>query len=70
MERALVRCGLILLLLLPIACRSTDKKAAELPCTCGTAEADFQGCPHASCLAGRNNPDNPLCVCGTMSIPK
>ncbi len=57
------------LLVLPTACKSSPK-APEPPCTCGTPEADIEGCAHPSCLSGTTNPDNPHCVCGKMEIPK
>jgi len=61
----------VLLLSLPLACTApgTDRSAAEIPCTCGTPMGDLEGCAHPDCLAGRNNPDNPDCVCGTLEIP-
>ena len=59
----------LLLILSPLACRSSSS-LREVPCTCGTPKADMQGCAHATCLAGKQNPDNPECVCGALSIPK
>jgi len=53
--------------LLPLACRSSTEKD-EVPCTCGTAQADIEGCAHEACLRGERNPDNPDCVCGTLKI--
>lgn len=53
---------------LPLACKSAPA-SAEIPCTCGTPEADLQGCAHPLCLAGKNNPDNPNCVCGKLEVP-
>jgi hypothetical protein len=32
--------------------------------------ADVEGCAHHACLSGHRNPDNPDCVCGTLTIPK
>lgn len=54
--------------LLP-ACTSTPEADSAVPCRCGTPLGDLEGCAHADCLAGRNNPDNPDCVCGTLEIP-
>lgn len=54
---------------LPLACRSSAP-AADLPCICGTPEADMQGCPHSTCMHGERNPANPDCVCGSLSIPR
>ena len=56
-------------LLLATACKSNAAKA-EVPCTCGTPEANLYGCAHSTCLEGKTNPDNPECVCGTLSIPR
>ena len=61
--------ALLALCLLPLSCRSGAQRT-EVPCTCGQPEADFRGCEHHQCLAGQRNPDNPDCVCGTLSIPK
>ena len=61
---------LVVLSALPLACKSSGTKDANIPCTCGQAEADLDGCAHAACLAGKNNPDNPDCVCGSLSIGK
>lgn len=52
---------------LTAACKSSSN-SEELPCTCGTPDADVEGCAHASCMAGKTNPDNPQCVCGTLSL--
>ena len=60
---------LLALSLLPVACRS-GARSTGVPCTCGQPEADFRGCAHQVCLAGRRNPENPDCVCGTLSITK
>jgi hypothetical protein len=54
----------------PLACRSTDSKASTVPCTCGQPAADIEGCAHEACASGQRNPNNPDCVCGTLSIPK
>lgn len=54
---------------LPLACRSSAP-AHDLPCICGTPEADMQGCPNSTCAHGKRNPDNPDCVCGSLSIPR
>jgi hypothetical protein len=31
---------------------------------------ELEGCAHPLCMAGKNNPANPKCVCGTIEIPK
>lgn len=54
---------------LSFACHSTSS-AADVPCICGTPEADLQGCPHRTCLAGQRNPDNAACVCGGLTLPR
>jgi len=64
----LSRILLLALILTPLACRSTEPN--DSPCTCGQAAADIEGCSHAKCLAGQNNPENPDCVCGTLSLKK
>jgi len=64
-----LRLLVLALILLPLGCRSTSA-SSEVPCTCGTHEADLEGCAHPLCLAGKNNPDNPDCVCGTLSLKK
>ena len=61
--------ALLAFCVLPLACRSTESKAA-VPCTCGQPEADIEGCAHDACAHGKRNPENPDCVCGTLSIPK
>ena len=68
--KTLLRCSLLpaLLCLLPLGCRSSAA-ASDLPCICGTAEADMQGCPNAICARGERNPDNEACVCGALSFP-
>jgi len=58
-----------LLLALPMACKSSSSSSADVPCRCGTPIGDLEGCAHPSCMAGKNNPDNPDCVCGTIEIP-
>ena len=61
-----------LLVALPMACKSSSSSSASsegVPCQCGTPLGDLEGCAHPTCLAGRNNPDNPDCVCGTIEIP-
>jgi hypothetical protein len=53
------------------ACKSSGDAAAEAAaqrCTCGTPEADFEGCTNPICLKGERNPDNPDCVCGPMKM--
>ena len=47
---------------------SSPAHSPALPCTCGTLEADLEGCAHSRCLAGEKNPENPDCVCGTLSL--
>jgi len=57
---------------LAVACASPAEDAsapADVPCRCGTPMGDLEGCAHSDCRAGRNNPDNPDCVCGTLEIP-
>ena len=56
-----------LLLSLGASCKSPEP---EVPCRCGTAMADLEGCAHPECVAGRQNPDNPQCVCGQIEIPQ
>jgi len=51
------------------ACHSTSAHD-EVPCICGQPAADIEGCAHHACLSGHRNPDNPDCVCGTLTIPK
>ena len=60
---------LLALCLLPLACRSGAKRT-EVACTCGQPETDFRGCAHHLCSSRHRNPENPDCVCGTLSIPK
>jgi len=52
------------LLLLPAACASSPGN----PCTCGDPKTDLEGCANEICMSGETNPDNPDCVCGTLSI--
>ena len=74
--RSIQSLGLLVLLLLPLSCRSaathdTAKHDHDtVPCTCGQPEADVHGCAHHQCLKGERNPDNPDCVCGSLTIPK
>jgi hypothetical protein len=59
-----------LLTALPSSCKSSSADAsADVPCRCGTAQADLEGCAHPACRAGKTNPDNPDCVCGQLEIP-
>jgi hypothetical protein len=58
-----------MVLLFPLACRSSSPQD-DVPCTCGEATADIEGCAHPACLRGERNPDNPDCVCGSLTIPK
>lgn len=57
---------LALLAAVPMSCKSTP---SDVPCICGTAMGDLEGCAHALCIAGENNPENPNCVCGKLEIP-
>jgi len=57
------------------SCTSPDKEGAAMTgdahtieCTCGQPEAMLEGCAHPKCAAGENNPDNPDCVCGSLSF--
>ena len=54
------------------ACRTNPSTAnpgeSEIPCTCGTPDALFEGCAHPLCASGHNNPKNPDCVCGSIRI--
>ena len=64
----LLVCGMIAII---PACKSNSadhKSSAAVPCTCGTPEAQMEGCANPVCLSGKSNPDNPQCVCGTMTI--
>jgi hypothetical protein len=65
----LSRLFLLALVLTPLACRGTET-AADIPCTCGEPATDIEGCAHPLCVSGKHNPDNPDCVCGTLSLPK
>lgn len=67
--RSLRLLALSLAFVVPLGCRS-GAKHGEVPCTCGQPEADMQGCAHHACLRGERNPDNPDCVCGSLTIPK
>jgi hypothetical protein len=58
----------MLLLALTPSCKSNEPEA-ELPCHCGTAMADLEGCAHPACIDGKTNPANPACVCGSLEIP-
>jgi hypothetical protein len=55
------------LVALPTSCKSTHSES--VPCVCGTQLGDLEGCEHARCRAGEQNPDNPNCVCGQLEIP-
>lgn len=57
-----------LMLLLPTSCTSSAP-AEDVPCRCGTPLGDLEGCAHSKCRDGKNNPDNPDCVCGSLEIP-
>lgn len=57
-----------LLTALPTSCKSPSSES-DVPCRCGTPLADLEGCAHASCMAGKTNPDNPDCVCGKLELP-
>ncbi len=69
MKNAISRIFVSALACLPLACKSSSG-SADVPCTCGSPEADLDGCAHALCVAGKHNPDNPDCVCGTLSLPR
>lgn len=56
------------LTVLPSSCKSSGSDA-DILCRCGTAMADLEGCSHPACRAGKMNPANPNCVCGTLDIP-
>ena len=73
-----------LLVALPVSCKSSSSDSsstssspsgsparsdATAACNCGTPLGDLEGCAHPACMAGKNNPDNPDCVCGTIEIP-
>lgn len=66
----LLACGLLTL----SACKSKDNATAPdsasvpVPCTCGDAFTDLEGCPCPKCSSGEGNPDNPHCVCGTIDL--
>jgi hypothetical protein len=51
-------------------CRSdgSGQESTDFPCICGTPEAAMKCCLHPLCLSGEGNPENPDCVCGTISI--
>jgi hypothetical protein len=64
---------LLLLVASVIGCKTPDSsshaaKAADYPCNCGTPEAAFEACLNPLCAKGQNNPANPDCVCGKMTI--
>lgn len=46
---------------------SAAGEAVEVECICGTTRGDLVGCEHEACAAGRTNPENPDCVCGTLT---
>jgi hypothetical protein len=54
------------------ACRTGQAEAmyedAEIPCTCGSPDALFDGCANSLCMNGENNPSNPECTCGSLRI--
>jgi hypothetical protein len=52
-----------------LACRS-NPESEGVECICGQPIADVQGCPHPACASGESNPDNPECVCGTLSLDR
>ena len=47
---------------------SDDVDIPTADCICGTPEAAIQGCPHALCVSGEGNPENPECVCAPLEI--
>jgi hypothetical protein len=61
--------ALFSLCLTAAACRSNAARH-QVPCICGQPAADIEGCAHSACLKGKRNPENPDCVCGSLSIPK
>ncbi len=69
MTKILLALSLLTLAGLPLACKSSAS-SAQVPCTCGTPQADIHGCAHPACLAGKTNAANPECVCGSLTIPK
>jgi len=58
-----------LLCALPMACKSSSDKSADVPCVCGTDIGDLEGCAHPACREGKSNPANPNCVFGKIEIP-
>ena len=60
----------LLTCLLALGCRSNPARFTDVPCTCGQPAADIEGCAHEACVRGTRNPDNPDCVCGSLTIPK
>lgn len=51
------------------ACTSKQLNSfSEVPCTCGSAEAAFEGCACGDCMDGEGNVDNPECCCAAMSF--
>lgn len=61
--------ALLLFISVPLGCRSNAPQQ-DVPCTCGQPAADIEGCAHHLCLKGQRNPDNPDCICGSLTIPK
>ena len=59
---------MLALALSSVSCKSGGGGGNGVSCTCGTPEADFDGCSHPLCVKGERNPDNPECVCGPMKI--
>jgi hypothetical protein len=64
--------ALLILLSSAGACRTSESATnpvdADIPCTCGTPDALFEGCASPLCASGHNHPGNPDCVCGTIVI--
>lgn len=53
-----------------LSCHSGGEAEVPFPCICGTPEAAMESCLHGPCADGKNNVENPDCVCGTLSFGK
>jgi hypothetical protein len=53
---------------LALAAACSTPKDEYVECICGTPEEAIYGCPYSRCARGEGNPDNPDCVCGTLSL--
>jgi hypothetical protein len=52
-----------------IGCRAPQAESSyEFDCICGTPEAALEPCLNPLCAAGKNNPENPDCACGTLNL--